>query len=65
MARAPWCGEQIYSGGQSFRQNCLHRSDLDDSLAEFLRRACASDRDKDFNTAAEMETELRKVRAGL
>ena len=41
------------------------RSDLDEALADFLRRACASDRRTRFNTAAEMETELREVRARL
>ncbi len=41
------------------------RSDLDRSLADFVRRACASDRETRFQTAAEMEAELREVRAGL
>jgi uncharacterized protein (TIGR02653 family) len=41
------------------------RSDLDEALADFLRKACASDRNTRFNTAAEMQTELREVRAGL
>ena len=41
------------------------RSDLDSRLAEFLRRACASDRDTRFKTAAEMRTELREIRTAL
>ena len=41
------------------------RSDLDRSLADFVRRACASDRETRFETAAEMEAELREVRAAL
>jgi uncharacterized protein (TIGR02653 family) len=41
------------------------RADLDDALAEFLRRACASDREARFKTAAEMETELRNIRSSI
>jgi serine/threonine protein kinase len=41
------------------------RPDLDDSLADFLRKACASGREARFKTAAEMEAELRSVRAAL
>ncbi len=41
------------------------RSDLNDGLADFLRRACASGRDARFKTAAEMQGELRKIRAAL
>ncbi len=41
------------------------RADLDDELAAFLRRACASDRAQRFTTAAEMEGELRRIRAAL
>jgi uncharacterized protein (TIGR02653 family) len=41
------------------------RSDLNDSLAEFLRRACASERETRFKTAAEMRAELRTVRDSL
>jgi hypothetical protein len=41
------------------------RSDLDSRLAEFLRKACASDRDTRFKTAAEMRTELREIRTAL
>ena len=41
------------------------RSDLDDGLAKFLRRACASERDTRFKTAAEMRAELREIRAAL
>jgi uncharacterized protein (TIGR02653 family) len=41
------------------------RPDLNDSLAEFLRRACASERDARFQTAAEMRAQLRKVRVAL
>jgi uncharacterized protein (TIGR02653 family) len=41
------------------------RSDIDDSLAEFLRKACASVREARFKTAAEMEAELRELRAAL
>jgi uncharacterized protein (TIGR02653 family) len=41
------------------------RSDLDDGLAEFLRKACASSRDLRFDTASGMEAELRKIRASI
>ena len=41
------------------------RRDLDSTTAEFLRRACASDRDTRFKTAAEMRTELREIRTAL
>jgi serine/threonine protein kinase len=41
------------------------RTDLDSRLAEFLRRACASDRDTRFKTAAEMRTELHEIRTAL
>lgn len=41
------------------------RSDLNEELAQFLRRACASERATRFETAAEMEPELRRVRSLL
>ena len=41
------------------------RSDLNDELADFVRRACASDRPERFATAAEMEADLRKIRGAL
>jgi hypothetical protein len=41
------------------------RSDLDENLAAFVRRACASDRERRFSTAAEMQDELRAVRTSL
>jgi len=41
------------------------RADLDEDLAAFVRRACASDRAQRFTTAAEMDGDLRNIRAGL
>ena len=41
------------------------RKDLNDELADFLTRACASDRSTRFQTAAEMKTELELARASL
>jgi serine/threonine protein kinase len=41
------------------------RPDLDDDLAEFVRKACAPDRDERFVTAADMESDLREIRAAL
>jgi hypothetical protein len=41
------------------------RADLDEQLAAFVRRACASDRARRFTTATEMEVELRAIRAAL
>jgi serine/threonine protein kinase len=41
------------------------RPDLDDGLAEFLIKACASDRAERFATAAEMEADLREIRTSL
>ncbi len=41
------------------------RGDLDEDLAGFVRRACASDRAERFTTAAEMEGDLRRIRAAL
>lgn len=38
------------------------RADLDQELAAFVSRACASDRDQRFATATEMEAELRTIR---
>jgi serine/threonine protein kinase len=38
------------------------RSDLDDALVGFLRKACASQRGERFSTAAEMAAELRGIR---
>jgi hypothetical protein len=38
------------------------RSDLKDGLADFLVRACASERAERFATASEMQSELRKIR---
>lgn len=40
------------------------RADLDEELVAFLRRACGSDRDSRFDTAFEMQAELRRIRAG-
>jgi serine/threonine protein kinase len=41
------------------------RPDLNEGLAAFLRRACASERSERFATAAAMEQELRGVRSAL
>jgi len=41
------------------------RKDLNDELADFLTRACASDRSTRFQTAAEMKTALESARASL
>ncbi|MBA2514319.1 MAG: protein kinase, partial [Solirubrobacterales bacterium] len=41
------------------------RADLDEELAAFVRRACASDRAQRFSTAAEMTGDLRRIRALL
>jgi uncharacterized protein (TIGR02653 family) len=41
------------------------RPDLDDNLAGFLRRACAPTRSERFSTAAEMGSELQRIRARL
>ena len=41
------------------------RPDLKDELAAFLRTACASDREERFDTAVDMEAELRGIRAGF
>jgi uncharacterized protein (TIGR02653 family) len=41
------------------------RKDLNDQLADFLTRACASDRSTRFQTAAEMKTALESARASL
>ena len=38
---------------------------MEDDLAEFLIKACDSDRSKRFETAAQMLTALREVRASL
>jgi uncharacterized protein (TIGR02653 family) len=41
------------------------RADLDDKLASFTCKACAPERAERFTTAAEMQTELREIRAEL
>ena len=41
------------------------RKDLNESLADFLLRACANDRTERFQTAAEMRSALESVRASL
>jgi len=41
------------------------RKDLNDTLADFLQRACASDRTTRFQTAAEMKAALEVSRASL
>jgi hypothetical protein len=41
------------------------RPDLDPRLAAFLRRACASKRVTRFDSAGEMEAELRGIRDDL
>jgi len=41
------------------------RKDLNDTLADFLTRACASDRSTRFQTAAEMKSALESARASL
>jgi uncharacterized protein (TIGR02653 family) len=41
------------------------RKDLNDQLADFLTRACASDRSTRFQTAAEMKAALESARASL
>ena len=41
------------------------RKDLNDTLADFLMRACASDRSTRFQTAAEMKAALESARASL
>jgi uncharacterized protein (TIGR02653 family) len=41
------------------------RADLSDSLAAFLRRACAPDRARRFGTASEMQAALREIREDL
>lgn len=63
-------GQHPYPGAKPMGGNGIIdpktvRSDLDDDLAEFLRRACASDRDERFRTAAEMEADLRGIRVVL
>jgi len=41
------------------------RPDLNNELAEFLRKACASNRAKRFDNAVEMEAELRRIRTDI
>jgi hypothetical protein len=41
------------------------RRDINEALAEFLRRACASSRSERFSTAAQMQEQLQAVRAIL
>ncbi len=41
------------------------RADLNPNLAAFLKRACSSSRATRFATAAEMETDLRRIRSSL
>jgi serine/threonine protein kinase len=40
------------------------RSDLNSDVAGFLIKACAPDRINRFSTAVEMQSALRKIRAG-
>ena len=47
------------------RDSRKFRSDLNGVLADFLLKACANERTKRFETAAEMKTALEVVRAGL
>jgi serine/threonine protein kinase len=41
------------------------RTNIDEQLAAFVRRACAAGRAERFATALEMQHELRKIRAEL
>ena len=54
-ASKPMVGEQVIDPRTI-------RSDMKDSLADFLMKACASDRAERFTTASEMQSELRKIR---
>ncbi len=56
--RKPMVGEPVRDPKQI-------RPDLDDRLAAFLRRACASYRDERFQTAVQMHDELQAVRAEM
>ena len=47
------------------RDSRQFRKDLNDDLADFLTRACASDRSTRFQTAAEMKAALESARASL
>lgn len=61
-------GEHPYPGrkpmvGEPVRDPKQLRPDLDDSLATFLRRACAAYRDQRYRTALEMRNDLTLIRA--
>lgn len=63
-------GQHPYPGGKPMVDEDIIdpktiRADLDEELAAFVRRACASDRAQRFTTAAEMEAGLRTIRAAL
>jgi serine/threonine protein kinase len=63
-------GQHPYPGGKPMVDEDIIdpktiRADLGEELAAFVRRACASDRAQRFTTAAEMEADLRMVRAAL
>jgi uncharacterized protein (TIGR02653 family) len=63
-------GRYPYSGGKTtVDQDIINpktiRADIDDELAEFLCRACASRRAERFTTATEMQNELREIRTRL
>src|SRR4051794_19712894 len=63
-------GEHPYPGGRPLVDEEIIdpttvRPDLKSELVEFLRRACASDRERRFGTAAEMQAALRVIRAEL
>lgn len=51
--------------GAEVRDPRQFRSDLDDGLAEFLTKACASEREARFVTAVEMKSALAGMRADL
>jgi len=63
-------GEHPYPGAQPMPDEPIIdpktiRDDLDEELAGFLRRACASVRDERYETAQEMLDDLRRIRVKL
>lgn len=63
-------GVHPYVGGQPMADEevidpTTLRDDLDNELAEFLTRACASSRDQRFHTASEMKVELLAIRESM
>lgn len=63
-------GQHPYSGSQPMVDTDIIdpvsiRPELSEELAGFLRRACASTRDRRFDNAAGMKAELQKIRAHL